>query len=63
MRAKLDPVDTGFSLISATELRVKLSSRQSLQLAAGRDPATVRPLSADTDWRRLTALKLFLMRR
>ena len=63
MRAKLDPVDTGFSLISATELRVKLSSRQSLQLAAGRDPATVRPLPADTDWRRLTALKLFLARR
>jgi hypothetical protein len=41
MRADLDLFDTGFSLTSATELRVKLSSRQALQLAAGMPPSSV----------------------
>ena len=41
MRAVLDPFDTGFSLTAATELRIKLSSRQALQLAAGMVPSRV----------------------
>ena len=39
--AELDSFDTGFYFQSASELRVKLKSRQSVLLAAGVDPSLV----------------------
>ena len=49
MRASLDSFDTGFSLISATELRVKLKSRQSLMLAAGAAKSSVNFTRTDVE--------------
>jgi hypothetical protein len=46
--ATLDGLDTGFYYQSASELRVKLKSRQSLLLAAGVDPSTINFNVTDT---------------